>query len=1051
MAKITLKPIYLLVSLFFIQATVLWVFWEEALPNSTMNQEKQDQISNPYLGEMKFKDDLQKSYYEESWFPKQTEKVALIVFSDFGLNELIYCKQNKVKQCSNFNLSRNPFYFFNNDMEEFYKNEKEKALISQVNQDFPLHEEYKLQSILSGNYIGFRDYLNSSFNRQTDFDSLLFQSKKYYNGQSYLISDFNDKIVKNINQDHYNDTYFQQDTNSKEQFIKLQREEGQNLIFYYQRINETFLYLHEHFNKKESNSDQIIYDYFNQSVQLILDSFKQSKQLKTNITIISVGQFGFMNETENNQMLQNVSKGFILAYDNRKFIGDKIKSVIQNNYEYQITSYDVSATISALTGQPLTKNNIGIMIPQYFLDIPQVDNYVLANNFYTNFRHVEDLYNSMQNKDKIFTYEELDGIEQLASQAKLNYNQLFKNDQINDNEKLYKFLESAVVYIQEIRSVIKQELITADMDILERCYYVSIINLSILIIASVLINYYQQEITTQIQFKNLSTLQTTFLIIIKILLALSSVVFTYKNFSGFILLVCGTFGILIIYQLFCIVYNKQQPLIKQLIYFLILSKKCFKQINFEIIIDFFVLLSTLFVALYSQISQENMSNYSLYIRQLLIAVSIIYALYFAYLYFKQSDFSSTSKRIEKNVFVSISLFASSIYLQQVYSQKQLLLKQFHISDDLIMICSSFLHITLFFYLVIKQIKSISSDHLKRIPKNIYFILQSVLILFSLAYYLCFRSEDYSNEELSFGYTLQSVFVILIYLTFIVLSLFQFLVIKGKVGKLWNCSSLFINFVLLSISSLDKSSFLIVQLFVITLISYGNIVYSRQLICFHSKYSILFLLSISFYFSTGHTYELTDLFQTFLAQSSPFQQTNVAFQFRVWLNIVAGFIYVCLTLPFFCITDTSLSFQASQDQCYLQKSFFEFIFDCTIKQSELNSFQIIEMEQANLGQTQVEQIEQISDSPKNKAQKAHNSILHLTFCSSNLKFQLPILLSLLILISFSSEHLQETSAITHFFPGILFHGLVYFSVNIISFLQYLILKYDEMLLKQFKIK
>ncbi|EAR88375.2 eukaryotic membrane protein (cytomegalovirus gH-receptor) family protein, putative (macronuclear) [Tetrahymena thermophila SB210] len=1053
MLKIILKPIYLLVSLFFIQATVLWVFWEEAIPNPTMNQEKQDQISNPYLSEMKFKDDLQKSYYEESWFPKQTEKVALIVISDFGLNDLIYCKKDKVKQCANFNLSRNPFYFFNNDMEEFYKNEKEKTLITQLNQDFPLHEEYKLQSLLSGNYIGFRDYLNNSFSHQTDFDSLLFQSKKQNKGQSYLISDFNDKIVKNINQDHYNDTYYKQEVHSKQEFLKLQKEEGQNFIFYYQRINETFLHLQQHFKQEESNSDQIIYDYFNQSVSLILDSFNQSKQLNTNITILSVGQFGFINQTENMEVIQNASKGFILAYDNRKFLGNQIKSVVQNNYQYQVTSYDISATISALTGQPLTKNNIGIMIPQYFLDIPQIDNYVLANNFYTNFRHVEDLYNSMQNKNKQFSYDELDGIEQITQQVRLNYKDLFINDKINDKDQLFKFLKSAVIYIQEIRSVIKQEMITPDIDILQNCFYVAILNLAIVIIAIILINYYQQQITTQIQFKNFSPLQSTFMIVLLFLLALSSAVFTYRNFSSFVLLACGTFGILILSQLFYIIYNKQEPFISQLIYLLVIIKKLCKQINFEKTIDFLVFLSALFVASYSQVSQENMSSYSLYIRQLLIAISIIYALYFGFLLFKKNDFSSTNKKIEKNIFISIALFIISIYLQHVFSQKQLLLQKYHISQNLQMIGSSILHIALFFYLVIKQIKSVSSEHLKRIPKNIYFILQSILILFSLAYYMCFISEDFSNEELSNGYTLQSLFVFLIYLTFTILCLYQFFVIKEKIGKLWNCSSFLINFVLFSISNLDKSSFLIVQLFFIALISYGNIVYSRQQICFHSKYSVLFLLSVYFYLQTGHSYELNDLFQKFLVQSSPFQQSTVGFQIRVLINIVAGFIYACLVLPFFCITDTSLNFLTSQDTSYFQKSFFQFMFDCSIKQSEQNSFQIIEMEQASLGQdsTKNEQIEQISDSPKNKAQMTQNNILHLTFCSSNLKFQLPILLSLLTLVFFSIDNLQQTSTITHFFPGILFYGLVFFSVTLISFLQYLILKYDEILLKQFKVK
>jgi hypothetical protein len=41
-----------------------------------------------------------------------------------------------------------------------------------------------------------------------------------------------------------------------------------------------------------------------------------------------------------------------------------------------------------LKGNPIPINNVGSIIPDFFLDLPEITNTVIANAYFTNFRQV---------------------------------------------------------------------------------------------------------------------------------------------------------------------------------------------------------------------------------------------------------------------------------------------------------------------------------------------------------------------------------------------------------------------------------------------------------------------------------------------------------------------------------------------------------------------------------------------------------------------------------------------------------------------------------------
>lgn len=66
---------------------------------------------------------------------------------------------------------------------------------------------------------------------------------------------------------------------------------------------------------------------------------------------------------------------------------------MDNEYlDSQIYQINMLPTMCMLKGNPIPYNSIGAIIPDFFIDIPEVTNTVIANAYYTNFRQIKDYF-----------------------------------------------------------------------------------------------------------------------------------------------------------------------------------------------------------------------------------------------------------------------------------------------------------------------------------------------------------------------------------------------------------------------------------------------------------------------------------------------------------------------------------------------------------------------------------------------------------------------------------------------------------------------------------
>ncbi len=58
----------------------------------------------------------------------------------------------------------------------------------------------------------------------------------------------------------------------------------------------------------------------------------------------------------------------------------------------EVDQIDLTPTICMLKGNPIPINNVGSIIPDFFLDLPEITNTVIANAYFTNFRQVQSFF-----------------------------------------------------------------------------------------------------------------------------------------------------------------------------------------------------------------------------------------------------------------------------------------------------------------------------------------------------------------------------------------------------------------------------------------------------------------------------------------------------------------------------------------------------------------------------------------------------------------------------------------------------------------------------------
>lgn len=83
---------------------------------------------------------------------------------------------------------------------------------------------------------------------------------------------------------------------------------------------------------------------------------------------------------------------FIFAYDSRGFLKENTPlNMNRTNLSSSIpvSQRDITPTYCMLRGIPIPKNNIGMIIPDFFVNDPNIDATVITNNFFINVKQLE--------------------------------------------------------------------------------------------------------------------------------------------------------------------------------------------------------------------------------------------------------------------------------------------------------------------------------------------------------------------------------------------------------------------------------------------------------------------------------------------------------------------------------------------------------------------------------------------------------------------------------------------------------------------------------------
>ncbi|EGR27606.1 hypothetical protein IMG5_193590 [Ichthyophthirius multifiliis] len=124
---------------------------------------------------------------------------------------------------------------------------------------------------------------------------------------------------------------------------------------------------------------------------------------------------------------------------------------------------DITATICMLKGCPIPRNNLGIIISDFFLDLEQNSQAVIANAFYTNFRQVEDQVRDIQDFMHNLNENTFNELMEMAKNIKNKYKRLFttgikyKNSYQLNPLKLKQFIGQIQNFGYKVKSIFRNE------------------------------------------------------------------------------------------------------------------------------------------------------------------------------------------------------------------------------------------------------------------------------------------------------------------------------------------------------------------------------------------------------------------------------------------------------------------------------------------------------------------------------------------------------------------------------------------------------------------
>ncbi|EAR98197.2 type I phosphodiesterase/nucleotide pyrophosphatase (macronuclear) [Tetrahymena thermophila SB210] len=484
--------------------------------------------ANPYVSEMIFKDSEQKAIYEKQWFPTQSDQVLFMIVDglpySYVVNEEEQQKKFEQKQAGSndpslYIPSRNiPFQVFLNTVNEF----PNSTVLLKGFAHPPTYTSTRIKAIVQGN-IPTYDQLKSNLGSKEIKSDNIFRQAKINNpfiGQKrekavcYATHSLHDLYPNIFDRSHFvGEVNFYEKLQSdmdQYQYIskeQLEYDDWSTMLLHFEAIDGF-----SHLQRTYDNAVVSAIKSVNELVKNIIDNVRNSKK-NTDQVILAVSDHGlnFKKYGRHGGYTLEESNSFIYGYSKTEFITKQKKDIGQEmDREFLIGTdtfqINITPTYCMILGIPIPFNNIAMIQPDFFLDKPFVDDFVIANNFYTNFRQVLD---SFQNTVDSFdgNIKQLDKINKLGDNLKAKYKQLFevkKGNTVVNQAKLKEFIQLCHQYSQSIANVIQTDFqeIKENYMLLGLIIHFSLAFLIIVSIATLKIISNKNDQISQISYQN---------------------------------------------------------------------------------------------------------------------------------------------------------------------------------------------------------------------------------------------------------------------------------------------------------------------------------------------------------------------------------------------------------------------------------------------------------------------------------------------------------------------------------------------------------------------
>ncbi|EWS72773.1 type I phosphodiesterase/nucleotide pyrophosphatase (macronuclear) [Tetrahymena thermophila SB210] len=426
---------------------------------------------NPYHSKMRFKDEQQKQIYLNQWFPTQSEQLLFQVIDGFYFPWAIdKTKQQEMKNSKD--ETSNSTYFTDVIFKEPINRliaEPKNTILMEAYADGPTLSAVRIKSILRGNMPLHIEVMNNLRGIVMPDDNIVYQSK--VNGQGKKVHFFGFMYWDQFVGKHFDKKFI----TDQEPFTKSMEDDKKifNLIVEEQG-NKDWSTIFSHYEAL----DMVVHAYASVGINTystvnfhdnqLRDLIDSTKRLDIEAeTIIYLSDHG-QNERHFAQHggYTDLEKQVILfGYDRRGFIQKEdrdIGQIMDRKYLLSpiVNQIDITATYCMLKGIPLPSVNIGIIIPDFFINRPDVDNTVIVNNYFVNVQQIYT-YISIIKNEKQRTILSFGEIQTKYSRIMNQYNNLFdqyEQSGIMTDEDVKEYVGNCIDYARFIKKVFLDEI-----------------------------------------------------------------------------------------------------------------------------------------------------------------------------------------------------------------------------------------------------------------------------------------------------------------------------------------------------------------------------------------------------------------------------------------------------------------------------------------------------------------------------------------------------------------------------------------------------------------